>query len=286
MSNAALAAVPAPSPARPAPARAGSRRGRPAPVVRPLDVDVALERGELRVVYQPIVALADGRVVGAEALVRWTHPVRGEVLPSAFVADAERSGAIVGIGRFVLRTACRDAAAWARATGRAPFVSVNVAYRQLLDPSFPADVAAALADAGLPPAALTLELVETEARSSAATVAAALEAVRAAGVRVAFDDFGTGFAALADLARLPVDVLKLPRPFVASLPGDDRVARAILGVAAALGLGVVAEGVEDPAQAARLRALGCARAQGFLFARPMPAAGVEAALRGPAVACA
>lgn len=286
MTNVALTAAPAPSPARPARPRAGSRRGRPASVVRPLDVDVALERGELRVVYQPVVALEDGRVVGAEALVRWTHPVRGEVLPSAFVADAERSGAIVGIGRFVLRTACRDAAAWARASGQAPSVGVNVAYRQLLDPSFPADVAAALADAGLPPAALTLEVVETAARSSVATVAAALAAVRATGVRIAFDDFGTGFAALADLARLPVDVLKLPRPFVATLPGDDTVVRAVLAIARALGLDVVAEGVETEAQASRLRALGCARAQGFLFARPLPADAVLAALRGKEAACA
>ena len=116
------------------------------------DLDAALARGELRVVYQPIVALADGRVLGAEALLRWTHPTRGEVLPSAFVAAAERSGAIVAIGRFVLWTACRDAAAWRHATGDAPFVTVNVSHRQLLDPAFPDDVRDALRDAGLPPA--------------------------------------------------------------------------------------------------------------------------------------
>ncbi|MFO0934658.1 MAG: EAL domain-containing protein [Planctomycetota bacterium] len=244
------------------------------------DLDTALARGELRVVYQPIVDLDDGRGVGAEALLRWTHPTRGEVLPSAFVAAAERSGAIVAIGRFVLRTACRDAAAWRRGTGATTFVSVNVSHVQLLDPAFPLDVREALLDAGLPAAALTLELVETRARGSVATLARALDAVRAIGVRVAFDDFGTGFAALGDLARLPVDVLKLPRPFVAPLPGDDTVARAILAIGRALGLDVVAEGVEDEAQAARLRALGCRRAQGFHFARPMPAEGVAAALRG------
>ncbi|MBL9086075.1 MAG: EAL domain-containing protein [Planctomycetia bacterium] len=250
------------------------------------DLDTALARGELRVVYQPIVALDDGRVVGAEALLRWTHPTRGEVLPSVFVAAAERSGAIVAIGRFVLRTACRDAAAWRRATSATPFVSVNVAHAQLLDPAFPGDVLAALRDAGLPADALTLELVETRARGSVATLARALDEVRAAGVRVAFDDFGTGFAALGDLGRLPVDVLKLPRPFVAPLPGDDTVVRAILAIGRALGLDVVAEGVEDAAQAARLRALGCGRAQGFHFARPMPADGVRAALVGRAAACA
>lgn len=251
-----------------------------APAALGRDLDAALARGELRVVYQPIVALADGRVLGAEALLRWTHPTRGEVLPSVFVAAAERSGAIVEIGRFVLRTACADAAAWRRASGDAPFVTVNVSHRQLLDPAFPDDVRDALRDAGLPPEALVLELVETTARASVATLARTLGAVRALGVRVAFDDFGTGFAALGDLARLPVDVLKLPRPFVASLPGDDTVARAILAIARALGLDVVAEGVEDAAQAAHLRALGCARAQGFLFARPMPAERVAAALRG------
>lgn len=251
-----------------------------APAALGRDLDAALAHGELRVVYQPIVALADGRVLGAEALLRWTHPTRGEVLPSVFVAAAERSGAIVEIGRFVLRTACADAAAWRRASGDAPFVTVNVSHRQLLDPAFPDDVRDALRDAGLPPEALVLELVETTARASVATLARTLGAVRALGVRVAFDDFGTGFAALGDLARLPVDVLKLPRPFVASLPGDDTVARAILAIARALGLDVVAEGVEDAAQAAHLRALGCARAQGFLFARPMPAERVAVALRG------
>lgn len=262
----------APDPVRPRIARDTAAFGR--------DIDAALARGEFRVVYQPIVALADGRVLGAEALLRWAHPTRGEVLPSVFVAAAERSGAIVGIGRFVLRTACRDAAAWRRAGGDAPFVTVNVSHRQLLDPAFPDDVRDALHDAGLPPEALTLELVETSARASVATLARALDAVRATGVRVAFDDFGTGFAALGDLARLPVDVLKLPRPFVASLPGDDTVARAVLAIGRALGLDVVAEGVEDAAQAARLRALGCTRAQGFLFARPMPAERVAATLRG------
>jgi EAL domain-containing protein (putative c-di-GMP-specific phosphodiesterase class I) len=183
------------------------------------DLDAALARGELRVVYQPIVALADGRVLGAEALLRWTHPTRGEVLPTAFVAAAERSGAIVAIGRFVLWTACRDAAAWRHATGDAPFVTVNVSHRQLLDTAFQDDVRDALRDAGLPPAALTLKLVETRARASVATLARALDAVRATGVRVAFDDFGTGFAALGDLARLPVDVLKLPRPLRGLAPG-------------------------------------------------------------------
>ncbi|GAA0810369.1 putative bifunctional diguanylate cyclase/phosphodiesterase [Spirilliplanes yamanashiensis] len=243
----------------------------------------ALDAGELRLHYQPVVGLPDGDLLGVEALVRWQHPERGLLGPADFIPYAEGSGLIVPLGRWVLREACRQAALWLRAHGdRAPrTVSVNVSARQLHEPGLAAEIADALRDHGLPAHRLVVEITEStavEGEAAWATVAR----IRELGVRVSLDDFGTGQSTLTMLAHCQVDQIKLDRSF-APVPGPDTIATAVAQVARALGIETVAEGVETPAQAQRLHALGFARAQGFHFAHPMPAADIDAALDDPAV---
>lgn len=255
-----------------------------ADVVRRLDMASDLQRAiareELQLQYQPIVELATSRVTGAEALVRWW---RGDeaVSPRAFLAVAEDSGLIVALGEWVLRKVCAQGAAW-RAASWDVGVSVNIALRQLNAPHFSAQVAAALAESGLPPSALTIELSERMLVEDAGLIADRLAELRDLGVKLAIDDFGTGYASLAHLRQLPADIIKIDPSFVSGL-GQDPVltmlTKTIAGVGRDLGMQVIAEGIEQPRQLAELREMGCGYGQGFLVARPMAAPGVEALIR-------
>ncbi|BFU44130.1 putative bifunctional diguanylate cyclase/phosphodiesterase [Krasilnikovia sp. MM14-A1004] len=236
----------------------------------------ALDRDELLLHFQPLVRLADERYVGAEALLRWRPEGEAMVPPDAFIPEAEDSGLIVPIGTWVLHEACRVAAPWHRDNGAV--VSVNASPRQLREPDFAAQVLDALHSAHLPPRALILEITEGVLVGSGPVAEQAvrhLSALREHGVRVAVDDFGTGYSSLAYLRDLPIDHLKIDRSFMPASGEPDPTARtlvkAIIDLATALGLGTIAEGVETAEQVALLRALGCERAQGFHFARPVPA---------------
>ncbi|WP_298803796.1 EAL domain-containing protein [uncultured Pseudokineococcus sp.] len=235
------------------------------------DLARAVDREELVLHYQPVVDLRDGRVLGAEALVRWQHPVRGLLGPDVFVPVAEATGDIAAVGRWVLREACRAAVRW-RVTAPSATVAVNVSPRQVADPGFVALVRDALRDARLPPEALVLEITESMLLPGGAPVLQRLEELAHADVSVAVDDFGTGYSSLSSLRRLPVDELKVDRSFVRDM-GDREglaVVRAVLDLARALGLRCVAEGVEHAEEAALLARLGCERAQGYYFSRPLP----------------
>ncbi|GJG88868.1 hypothetical protein tb265_40490 [Gemmatimonadetes bacterium T265] len=235
----------------------------------------ALERGEFCLVFQPIVDLATGAAVGAEALVRWDHPKRGRVAPADFIPLAEETGLIVPLGRWVLDTACRQAAGWPAAPGkRGVAVTVNVSGRQLARPEFVSEVEAALAASGLAPARLTLELTESTVIHDPARAITRLTALKALGVRLAVDDFGTGYSALSYLQQFPLDVLKIDKRFVDPVAAGGQaaaLAAAIVGLGDALSLQTVAEGIESAAQAAVLRAMRCALGQGYHFARPLAA---------------
>ena len=237
----------------------------------------APERGELRALYQPIVRLADGAMIAAEALVRWAHPELGLLEASQFVPLAEETGMIVPIGGWVLEEACRQAATWP-GNGQAPAVSVNLSARQLSRPDLVDSVAAALEHSRLDPDRLWLEITESVLMDDADMAVAALERLRALGVHLCVDDFGTGYSSLAYLRRFPVDALKVDRSFVAGLgedPEDSAIVEAVVSMAHSLRLSVVAEGVETDEQLARLRDLGCELAQGFYFAAPVPPAALD-----------
>jgi len=255
----------------------------------------ALERQEFAVVYQPIVDLGSGQVTGAEALVRWHHPRRGLVAPDAFIGLAEETGAIVGMGRWVLGEACRQAARWtALAAGASPDeaaelarfeVAVNVSGRQLQRPEFVGEVAEALAEAGLAPRRLVLEITESVLMADTEATLERLHALKALGVQLAIDDFGTGYSSLAYLHRFPIDVLKLDKAFVGGVAGggkDAALARAILALGDALGLRTVAEGVETAEQRGYLLGLGCQSGQGYLFSRPVGPERLDEAVAGGA----
>jgi diguanylate cyclase (GGDEF)-like protein/PAS domain S-box-containing protein len=231
---------------------------------------VALEAGQLRLEYQPIVSLADRRTVGAEALLRWIHPDRGPVSPVDFIPIAEQSGLIVPIGQWVMNTACERALSLHRHHGVS--ISVNVSVRQLIGGGFATWVEDVLARTGLPPCALTVEVTESALMDNVGLIKTAFVRLRSRGVRVAIDDFGTGYSSLARLQHLPVDVIKLDRAFVAGMDvrAEARgMAAAILQLGHAIGASVVAEGVETKGEAAILMDLGYTTAQGFLFARAM-----------------
>lgn len=241
-----------------------------------MDLRVALERGDLHVAYQPVVRLASpvsGAPYAVEALVRWDHPVRGMVSPQEFVALAEENGLIAALSAQVLRAACRQTAEWQQAYGSlAPSrVCVNVSPLQLRHVNFVQEVAGVLRETGLPGSSLTLELTESAVMEDPTIAAASFAALRELGVRVAIDDFGTGYSSLALLRTLPVDLLKVDRSFLAEIEeeGAARVVAAVVGLGEALGLEVVAEGVETADQVAELERLGCPMAQGYLFSRPL-----------------
>ncbi|MCA3748003.1 MAG: EAL domain-containing protein, partial [Rubrobacter sp.] len=236
------------------------------------DLRRALERDELRLYYQPVVRLGDGRVVGFEALLRWEHPDRGVILPDRFIPVAEETGMIVGIGRLVLEVACSQAAAWRR-HDPSLVVSVNISARQLRSPAFVGEVERILREAGLDPGGLVLEVTESAAMDEPGEAAEALRRLRERGVRLALDDFGTGYSSLSYLRRLPVSFLKIDRSFVEGLGGEADSGVLVGGVIALsreLGFEPVAEGVETPGQLERLLELGCELGQGYYFASPMP----------------
>jgi diguanylate cyclase (GGDEF)-like protein/PAS domain S-box-containing protein len=238
----------------------------------------AIGRGEFRLAFQPLVRLTDGRLRGAEALVRWQHPEQGLLPPSKFIGLAEYSGAIVELGRWILEAACTRAATWWRELGPdAPYVSVNVSPIQLAEPGWLGDVKEVLENTGLPPHQLQLEITEQAVLGEDAAPLDALTALRASGVRLALDDFGTGYSSLAWLRRLPVHALKIDGSFIGGLrnpspdPTDSSIVQALVGMAHALGLEVTAEWVETGVQAERLADLGCDFGQGDHFGSAGPA---------------
>jgi diguanylate cyclase (GGDEF)-like protein len=235
----------------------------------------AWDRGELSLHYQPIYRLDDRRLMGAEALCRWQHPRLGVVPPSVFIEVAEQSGLIESLGRHVLLQACRDAADWTQAGMEAPFVSVNISPRQLRTGDLPDVVASALASTGVLPRQLHVELTETAVLGDEVQASALLSRLRATGVKVWLDDFGTGFSGLSHLRRVPVDGVKIDRSFVADVlrdPDDLALTSAIIAMAHSLGITVVAEGIEAEGQYEVLRERGCDQGQGFWLGRPLPAA--------------
>ncbi|WP_197287025.1 putative bifunctional diguanylate cyclase/phosphodiesterase [Planomonospora sphaerica] len=239
----------------------------------------ALTSDELFLLYQPVVTLPDGELSGVEALVRWRHPERGLVSPAEFIPVAERNGMIVQLGAQVLREACRQMADWRRRYGDAApaRIGVNVSARQLREPTFPQTVADVLTDTGLEPGDLLLEITETAVFDGGPALQA-VRAVRELGVHVALDDFGTGHSSLGLLRTCPVDVLKVDKSFVDGVTGtaeQSAIATSLAQIARALRLRTVAEGVETEAQARRLYQLGYRLAQGFHFARPLPAEEID-----------
>jgi len=235
---------------------------------------LANEAAQFRLEYQPQVRLSDGALIGAEALLRWRHPTRGPISPAEFIPLAEETGLIVPIGRWVLETACAQAARWQGLPGKPQQVAVNVSARQLRQSDFVESVDAILRDTGCPPQALELEVTESLLLEDAEGAIELLGALAARGVRVAIDDFGTGYSSLSYLKRMPVKTLKIDRSFVGELGSDASVAaiaRTVIVLARSLGLDVLAEGVETAEQAAWLEREGCDWAQGWHFGRPMPA---------------
>jgi EAL domain-containing protein (putative c-di-GMP-specific phosphodiesterase class I) len=232
----------------------------------------ALGKAEFRLVYQAELSLESGRVLGAEALLRWDHPTRGRLSPQHFIADAEVTGLIIPIGTWAIRQACRQAADWPMVIDTDPlFVAVNLSARQLSDAGLPDIVADALADAKLPANRLCLEITESAVFERFDVAVTTLSRLRATGVLIALDDFGTGYSSLAYLRRLPVDILKIDRSFIARLVDDVRdraIVEAVVSIARTFGLRVVAEGVESGEQLALLRRLGCDVAQGYDIGRP------------------
>jgi diguanylate cyclase (GGDEF)-like protein len=237
------------------------------------DLRRALERGELRVHYQPQVDLATDRIIGFEALVRWQHPVRGLVPPLAFIPLAEETGLIVPLGRWVLEIACRQARKWrdARPNGPRLLMSVNLSARQFVQPDLVEQVDAILSETGLDPSTLELEITESVVMDQSEVGIRTLSRLRDMGVRLVLDDFGTGYSSLAYLKHLPLDTIKIDRTFVTGIDSeaDRSIVDAVIGLAHGLRISVVAEGIETEAQFETLRAMGCDIGQGYLFARPM-----------------
>jgi diguanylate cyclase (GGDEF)-like protein len=246
------------------------------------DLARALERDELHLVFDPIVSLATGRLHGFEALLRWHHPARGVLQPLDFLPSAERTGAIVPIDRWVLQQACREARRWCNVPGRAPVrVTVNVSGKQLAERGFVTDVQDAVRDAGLAPGVLGVEIPVRVLTADLKSTTAILADLRRLKVQVHLDDFGTGWASLPRLPRLPLDWIKVDRSCVHRLGArrtDLDVVRSIVEQSKELGLGVIAEGVETGAQRARLMSFGCELGQGYRFAEPVSSSEVAGLL--------
>jgi diguanylate cyclase (GGDEF)-like protein/PAS domain S-box-containing protein len=236
----------------------------------------ALERSELRLFYQPVVEINEGAAVGVEALLRWDHPDHGLVAPNRFIPVAEESGLIIPIGAWVLHEACRQVRAWQADSwgGLRQAVEVNLSARQVDHPEIITTVERILEETGLSPAHLTLEITESALMNDAVTALGVLRALKDLGVTLAIDDFGTGYSSLSYLRRFPLDIVKIDKSFVDELgaaPEGSEIVAAVINLAHALGLQVVAEGVESERQLEVLRRLRCDFAQGYLFSRPVPA---------------
>jgi len=252
-----------------------------------VDLAHAIAENQIEVYFQPIVALDDERIIGLEALARWTHPVRGPIGPTEFIHIAEEDGSILALGRSILAQACRVVATWQRdVPGFEDIcVNVNVSARQVREPDFLDDVDRVLQESRIRPGTLIVEMTETAMLLDTAATLEVFASLKSRGIRISVDDFGTGYSSLGYLRRFPVDSLKIAAEF---LPGADSLdepkswlaANTIVVLGQAMGLDVIAEGIEIPAQADRLRALGCPQGQGYLYARPGDAAATEALLRG------
>ena len=243
----------------------------------------AIQRRGFSLAYQPVVSLADGRIVGAEALLRWEHPEWGSLAPARFITVAEETGLIVPIGAWVLEEACRQAVRWqAESPTAAPrWVSVNLSARQLVEPSLVETVGQTVARTGIEPDLLHLEVTESVVMDDVELFLERLLGLRSLGIHLSVDDFGTGYSSLSYLKRFPIDTLKVDRSFVDGLttPGNDAsIVAAVVALARALGLTVLAEGVETPEQLHEVRHLGCDLAQGFFVTRPLPGSGLAALL--------
>jgi diguanylate cyclase (GGDEF)-like protein/PAS domain S-box-containing protein len=244
----------------------------------------AIDNGQLVLFYQPIVAVDTGRMLGAEALVRWNHPLHGLRPPSEFIPVAETTGLVIPLGRWVLDEACRQTRLWQRAglIDDTFYVSVNLSARHLRDAAVVDDVVHALEGSGMPPKSLLIEITETALVEDLDPAGTVLHDLKALGVRLAIDDFGTGYSSLARLGTFPLDVIKIDKSFVDRLIGSsdgDAMVRAVVDLGNTLGMQAVAEGVEQAEQAQALVRLGCTMAQGFLFARPMPPDDMTVALQ-------
>jgi EAL domain-containing protein (putative c-di-GMP-specific phosphodiesterase class I) len=235
------------------------------------DLQRAADAGQLQIHYQPVVRLRGSEVYGVEALMRWEHPERGWISPAQFIPLAEETGMIVPIGRWLLGEACREAVRLQESLGADhPLrMSVNLSVKQLQSDTIAADVRTALAESGLDPACLVLEITESVMMADTDLAVERLNTLKGLGIRLAMDDFGTGYSSLSYLTRLPVDILKMDRSFLQSGSADAGLAAAIVGLGDTLDLEVVAEGIERPEQMAGLRRLGCELGQGFLFAKAM-----------------
>jgi diguanylate cyclase (GGDEF)-like protein len=248
------------------------------------DLERALDRGELALLYQPVVDITSSTPIGVEALVRWNHPSWGVVAPGEFIGVAEETGLISELGMFVLEEACRQCQEWHNELiDQPPFsMSVNVSPRQLRDPNFVSDVWRALTRTGLHPSHLILEITENFMVESPENAGDRLRELKALGVRISIDDFGTGYSSLAMLQDLPIDILKIDKAFVDHIADDPRrtaFAQAIIRLGKTLGLELVAEGVETRAQSERLSSLGCRIAQGYFFSKPVQAEEIRSMLR-------
>jgi len=234
----------------------------------------ALERNQLALHYQPKVDMATGVITGVEALLRWTHPDLGAISPAQFIPLAEETGLIVPIGRWVLNEACAQAMAWQRRGLRPVSMAVNLSPRQFADERLLRDIDEALAASGLPPVLLQLEVTESMVMRNVSRATKMLEAIHSRGIRLAIDDFGTGYSSMSLMKQFPIDTIKIDRSFVRDLPVDSEdqaIAQAIISMGKALGMTVIAEGVETVEQEAFLRSHACDEMQGFLFSKPLPA---------------
>jgi diguanylate cyclase (GGDEF)-like protein len=248
---------------------------------RALDLDLrdALARGELEVLYQPLFDIANNRISGCEALLRWHHPVRGLIPPSEFIPVAEETGLIISLGEWVIQQACAEAVRWPSDTR----VAVNLSPVQFKDPSLTSRVVAALARSGLPARRLELEITETTMLQDSEATLSAMHQLQTLGVRMSLDDFGTGYSSLSYLRKFPFQKIKVDGSFVRDLESDESavaIVRAVAGMGANLGMGIVVEGVETAAQLELVRREGCHEVQGFLLGRPMSATAIRQRLSG------